>query len=117
MISARVGPDAAGEPVPFIYTDVFARQVAQVASQSRRGREMLDAPVVGTIPGDLAGQLAERLGKQPEELTARDIVGFRGKDLARITSVGWEELARARLALLGVSLMGGDGDRGDAEEA
>jgi hypothetical protein len=117
MISARVGPDAAAEPVPFVYTDAFVRHVTQFASRSRRGREMLDAPATEVIPGDLADGLAERLGKAPEELTARDVLSFRGKDLARMTSAGVEALARARLALAGVALKGGDGEGNGAESA
>jgi hypothetical protein len=108
LIGARQGPDATVEPAPFIYTDAFTRQMMQFVRRSRRGRELLDQPAGETIPGDLAYALAERLGKNQEELTARDVLSFRSKDLAQLTEASTEELAQARAILLGIQFQSSD---------
>ena len=42
------------------------------------------------------------------DLTARDVLGFRSRDLSDLTGAGPEEIAHARLRLLGADVQGVD---------
>jgi hypothetical protein len=103
MVNVARGPDAA-EPVPFVYSQPFVRQIAQFARRSRRGRELLDQPLGKEVPRKLADAVAKQVGKKPSELSRRDLLGFRSKDLARLGSLDPADLARAQLSILGVPI-------------
>lgn len=111
MVNVARQPGPAPEPVPFIYSEPFIRQLSQYARRSRSGRERLDQPVGDKVPKKLRDTLAKRLGKKPETLTARDMLGFRTKDLAQMGVEDRRELARAQLGVLGVPAKGGGGPK------
>ena len=104
MVALRQGPDADVTPKSFVETDVFARQMLQLARRSRRGRQQLDRAVGASLPKDLAKALGDQLGKKADELTARDVLGWRSRDLEARTKTTGAELARLRLGILGVPM-------------
>jgi len=78
------------------------RQLTLFAHRSRRGRLELDKPVGRAVPKELAEALAERVGKKPNELKRRDVLGFRFRDLAKLGKVEPAAIGRMQLQLLGV---------------
>src|SRR5207253_776414 len=97
-------PDSPAKPVPFVYTDVFLRQVELLSRRSRPGREVLGRPAADVLQRQVAQRIASRTGIDPTKLTVRDVLGFRARDLAELTGANAEDLAQARLRLLGVEL-------------
>jgi hypothetical protein len=106
MVNVRRGPGALEKPVPFVYSDPFLRQLTHVARRSRRGRELLEQPAANVVPEDVLARVADRLGREPSQVTARDLVSFRTKDLVRMSGADPVDLARFRLQLLGVPVRG-----------
>jgi hypothetical protein len=102
MVNVGRGPETPPEPVPYLYSEPFVRQLTQFARRSRQGREELNKPVGRAVPRELAEALAERVGKKPNELKRRDVLGFRFKDLAKLGDSDPTAIARMQLQLLGV---------------
>jgi hypothetical protein len=120
MVTVQRDPNAPTEPIPFVNTDVFMRQVESYARRSRAGRELLGRRAGEAIPRDVARVVAERTGKRANELTARDVLRFRTADLVRGTDLTIEQIAKAKQMVLGIPVgegASGEGASGDATEA
>ena len=117
MVNVRRGPTALEKPVPFVYSDPFLRQLAQVARRSRVGRELLDQPAANVVPPEVLAPVAKRLGTEAGAVTARDLVSFRTKDLVRMSGADPVELGRFRLQLLGVPVRGHEYERPGEQSA
>jgi hypothetical protein len=109
MVTAGGGPQAPERATPFVYSEAFTRQLEQFQRRSRRGRELLDRPAADALPAEIVGSVAKRLGMDPEQLSAGDVLGFRTPDLMRMSGAGRDEVGRLRLALLGVPVDTDDG--------
>ncbi len=86
----------------FVDTDFFARQLELRLIQFKKGRELLNEPVSKEIPHKVLHKLEDRLRKDCEEITRRDLLSLQTEELTKILGMKTEDIHRIKLVSLGV---------------
>lgn len=86
----------------FMDTDFFAKQLEYKTIQFKKGRKMLNEPIVEDIPKEALSKLEKHFKKSAKEITRQDLLSFRNEELSKITGMQPDEIQRAKLGSLGV---------------
>jgi hypothetical protein len=116
MIKSFRDPRPGYEPKRFIETDLFLRQLETYVRRTRRGRSILTGEAGKQVPESVARAIGKQMGKRPDQVTKRDILRFRNRDLSRLTGVDPSEVAQMKMKLLRVKLKGTSKDRYGSKE-
>jgi hypothetical protein len=103
--------DPYAKPKRFTDTDFFAKQLEYLVAQTRKGRELLSRPGARHLPERVVRGMAERLRKDPQEVTVADVLALRGTEMAQLSGLSEQEVHRARLASLGVRFRAQPGEK------
>jgi len=99
----------------FIETDFFAKQLEYAVSRTRKGRELLAQRADKHFPEQAVCHLAERLRKEPGEVTMADMLTLRRSELTTLCGLDPKDVQRLKLSSLGVAFKRGQDKPTDAK--
>jgi hypothetical protein len=102
LLRTLTDPRPSLQPRSYLHTDLFATQLESRLRRIRKGRERIAQPVGDLLPRKLRATLEKLFGRPFDRITRFDLLGLSQREWMRLTGLSATEIARLRLAALGV---------------
>ena len=92
------------KPKKFIETDFFAKEMRSKMVQYKKGRSILQKPVLESLSSKSVSKLEKHFQKPAKEIKRKDILSLGNRSLEKIIGIKSDEIQKLKLESLGIGL-------------